>query len=71
MDDRLEVKTEETKTSKYVVKIEMGYREARFEFNTPEEACHFMTMAATSNVKVEDKVTISMSVKDEEEEDEE
>lgn len=77
MNNRLEEKEKNEEmevakvTPKYVVKIHVSYKEAYFEFDTPEEACNFMTIAATSNVEGEDKVKVSMYVKREEEGDEE
>lgn len=52
----------------YIVKIQVSYNEAVFEFATIEDASKFMDIAALHNVKGEDEVTISMKVKREGEE---
>lgn len=74
MDDRVLKSTTKTtdevnaKTPAWVVKINVRYYNAYFEFDTPEEACRFMSMAVVNNVKGEDSVNILMYSKREDEE---
>lgn len=76
MDDRVLKSTTKTtdevnaKTPVWVVKIHIKYCNAYFEFDTPEEACRFMSIAVANNVKGEDSVNILMYSKGEDEEEE-
>lgn len=51
----------------YVVKIRVSYCTAVFEFHSIEEAGEFIKLAAFHNVKDEDTVAISMTIKEPEE----
>ncbi len=55
----------------YIVKINIGYRTALFEFDSVSDAGEFIKIAVTHNVKGEDSVTILMVAKRPEENDEE
>lgn len=55
----------------YVVKIKVNYNVAAFEFKSIEDAGEFIKTAVSHNVKGEDDVTISMTIKKPESEDEE
>lgn len=55
----------------YVVKIQISYYKAVFEFSSIDEAGEFIKSAVAHNVKGEDTVTISMNIKETEKKDEE